>query len=90
MFIINPMNNMNNKILHDKVLTAGWDRLACIWDVDTGELLQVGSYLTTLKKIYFGSIFCQKASNYLYTGNGQTKEDAHLTIFSNWLGTMRS
>ena len=24
-----------------QVLTAGWDRLACIWDVDTGELLQV-------------------------------------------------
>jgi len=23
-----------------QVLTAGWDRLACIWDVDTGELLQ--------------------------------------------------
>ena len=25
----------------NQVLTAGWDRLACIWDVDTGELLQV-------------------------------------------------
>lgn len=24
----------------EQVLTAGWDRLACIWDVDTGELLQ--------------------------------------------------
>ena len=49
-----PYHNTNIKILHDKVLTAGWDRLACIWDVDTGELLQVARSLTTLKK----KIFC--------------------------------
>jgi len=24
----------------DHVVTAGWDRLACIWDTNTGQLLQ--------------------------------------------------
>ena len=49
----------------EQVLTAGWDRLACIWDVDTGELLQqlaktskaAGNVMETIKVVKNTSIW---------------------------------
>ena len=94
MFIINPMNNMNNKILHDKVLTAGWDRLACIWDVDTGELLQVPPLIfdDIEEKNISDQQFVKRHLTIFTLPLGRQKKIyiLHLIIFSNWLGTMRS